>query len=125
MRVRRQNLREDVGEVVARGDENEADQLVGNLVAQPRHLYTKMTIAARYDMVVYHGDAGLIVLVQLRGANHGETQLNEKVSEPQYILRGLCSRDVLGFSCAQTDRGGRLGQSTHHTAREVDHMSVA
>ena len=125
MRVRRQNLREDVGEVVARGDEDEADQLVGNLVAQPRHLYAKMTIAARYDMVVYHGNAGLIVLVQLRGANHGETQLNEKVSEPQYILRGLCSRDVLSFSRAQADRGGRLGQPTYRTAREVDHMSVA
>ena len=64
MVIGRENLRHDIGEVVAGGNENKRDDTIGYLLPEPSHLYAEVAIAASNNVVVNHGDTGLIVLVQ-------------------------------------------------------------
>ena len=59
-----QNLRHHIRNVVAGGHELETDELISNLLAQPRHLYAEVSVAASNNMVVNHGNADLIILIQ-------------------------------------------------------------
>ena len=51
MCVRGKHLGHDVGDVVARGDELEADEIVIYLSSQTNHFDTKMTVVDRHHMV--------------------------------------------------------------------------
>ena len=53
-----QNLRHHIRNVVAGGHELETDELISNLLAQPRHLYAEVAVAAGDHMVADHRDTG-------------------------------------------------------------------
>ena len=61
MRVGRQDLCKQIGNVVSGGNKDEAHNFVCNLLSQPRHLDTEVSVAARDDMVIDHGYTGLVI----------------------------------------------------------------
>ena len=65
MGIGSQYFSENIRQVVARCHEDKADHLTGNLLAKSGHLHTEVPVAASYDVVVDHRDAGLIVFEEL------------------------------------------------------------
>ena len=75
-----ENLREYISHVVAGSDELEGHNLVGDLLAQPRHFDAEVPVASADDVVPYHRDARLIVLEEARGFRLREAKLVEQVA---------------------------------------------
>ena len=63
----RKDLGKDVCDIVFTGYEDEDEDAVGGLLAQPRHFHCEVSVATGNDVVFNHGDTSLIVLVWLRG----------------------------------------------------------
>ena len=64
MGVQGQDLGENIGDIVAGGNKLKFDELVGYLLAQPGHFDAEMAVAPGNNMIVDHGDACLVVLVE-------------------------------------------------------------
>ena len=61
MCVGRQNLCEQISDVVLGVNKDEAHNFVCNLLSQSRHLDTEVSVAARDDMIIDHGYTGLVI----------------------------------------------------------------
>ena len=103
MRLGGQNFRHQVRNIVAGGDKLKTDELIRNLLAQPRHLHAEVTVAPGNNMVVDHRHARLVVFIQKGRGVLLETQLLEKIAQPEDILGCICSGHVLGLSSAEAD----------------------
>ena len=55
------DLGEDVGKIVPRCHEDKAHDFSANLLTEPRHLDTKVSVAACNHVIVNHRDASLII----------------------------------------------------------------
>ena len=55
------DLGEDVGKIVPGGHKDKAHDFSTHLLTEPRHLDTKVSVAARDHVVVNHCDAGLVI----------------------------------------------------------------
>ena len=65
MRVGRQDLCKQIGNVVSGGNKDEAHNFVCNLLSQSHHLDTEVSVAACDNMIVHHCHTGLVIFEEL------------------------------------------------------------
>ena len=82
MGLRRQDFREDIGNIVFGGDKDELHDIIGDLLAKPRHFNAEVAVAAGDHVVADHRNAGLIILIKERRICLSEAEFAEKVAEP-------------------------------------------
>ena len=70
-----QDFSEHVGQIVFGSDVAKHDDLVRDLLVQPRHFNAEVAVAASYHMVVDHGDTSLVVFKHEGGAGRLEADL--------------------------------------------------